>query len=93
MKLHNNRELAVVTTAAPVNGRGITGSLGNFRIWGGVWEEDSDGEGGEGVDVDVLGGDAVSGGEGGVSGGDNVVRAGGDAEGVDGIGVEERGLD
>lgn len=91
MKLHNNRELAVVTTAVPVNGRGITGSLGNFGF-GAVFGRKIR------MEREVRGSMWMSlwrrrhGGEGGVSGGDNVVRAGGDAEGVGGVGVEERGL-
>lgn len=46
-------------------------------------EEDSDGEGGEGVYVDVFGGDAVC--EGRIWGGDGFfLGAGGDAEGIGG---------
>ena len=73
-----------------INRRGITsvstvlgidkGSF--FRRIGGesrVGEEDSDGERGLRVDVDVLGGDAVCGCEGGIHGGDGVIGSRGDA--------------
>lgn len=62
--------------------------VGFGRVESGVREEDPDGEGGERVDVDVLGGDAV--GEGRVGGGYGLVRAGGDSERV---GLFGRGLD
>jgi hypothetical protein len=54
--------------------------VGFGRIECGVWEKDPDGKGSEGVDVDVLGGDAVS--EGRVGSGYGLIRAGGNSERV-----------
>lgn len=62
--------------------------VGFGRVESRVREEDPDGEGGEGVDVDVLGGDPI--GEGRVGGGDGLIRAGGNSERV---GLVGRGLD
>lgn len=50
----------------------------------GIWEEDSDGERGEGIDVDVFGGDAV--GEGRVRCGDGFVGPGSYAKRVGSFG-------
>jgi len=54
----------------------------------GIGEEDSDGEGGQGIDVDVFGSNAV--GEGGVGGGDGLAGSGRNTERVGFFGL---GLD
>lgn len=54
--------------------------IGVRRLEGGLREEDPDRERGEGVNVDVLGGNAVS--EGGVSSGDGFLGTGCDTKGI-----------
>lgn len=54
---------------------------GEVGIKARVGKEDANGEGSKGVDVDVLGGDTVAG-EGGIGGGDRLLRPGRYAKGI-----------
>lgn len=88
------RDVAAVgrCSGASVGGGGCRGRVAGaarvgeevVRVVGRGWgrgEEDADGEGGVGVDVEVLGGDAVGGGEGRVGWRGGLVGAAGDPEG------------